>query len=70
MFFANFDNSHSTTTDNFSIVAREDQNLIRAIEEAICIMVNNPSLNENIGKYHLPHIWDEVLHNISELKLK
>ena len=45
------------------------KNLIRAIKEAIYIRVNNPSLNRNIGKYHLPHIWDEVLLNNSELKL-
>ena len=55
---------HSTTIENFGIVGREDQNLIRAIKEAIYIRVNNPSLNKNIGKYHLPHIWDEVLMNI------
>ena len=61
---------HDTTIGNFSILGREDQNLIRAIIEAIYIRVNNPSLNRNIGKYHLPHIWDEVLNNISELKLK
>ena len=61
---------HSTTIENFSIVGREDQNLIRAIKEATYIRVNNPSLNKNIGKCHLPHIWDEVLLNISELKLK
>ena len=47
---------HSTTIGNFSIVGREDQNLIRAIKEAIYIRVNNPSLNKNIDKYHLPHI--------------
>ena len=29
-----------------------------------------PSLNRNVGKYHLPHIWDEVLFNIPELKIK
>ena len=57
---------HSTTIENFSIVGRADQNLIRAIY----IRVNNPSLNRNIGKYHLPHIWDEVLLNTSELTLK
>ena len=34
------------------------------------IRVNNPSLNRNVGIYHLPHIWDEVLYNIPELKLK
>ena len=55
--------------DNFNIVGREDQNLMRTIKEALYIRVNNPSLNRNIGKYHLPHIWDEVLYNISEVKL-
>ena len=61
---------HSVTIDNFSIVGRENQNLLRTIKEALYIRVNNPSLNKNIGKYHQPHIWDEVLHNISELKLE
>ena len=60
---------HSVTIDNFSIVGREDQNLKRAIKEALYIKRNNPSLNKNIGKYHLPHIWDEVLVNITELQL-
>ena len=61
---------HSISVENFNIVEREDQNLRRAIKKALCIRVNNPSLNRNIGKYHLPHIWDEVLFNIPELKLK
>ena len=61
---------HQVTIDNFSIVGREDQNLSRAIIEALYIRVNNPSLNRNIRKYHLPHIWDEVLFHNSELKLK
>ena len=61
---------HQVTIDNFNIVGREDQNLSRVIKEALYIRVNNPSLNRNIGKYHLPHIWDEVLLNTSELKLK
>ena len=38
---------HDTTIGTFSIVGREDQNLIRAIKEAIYIRVNNPSLNKN-----------------------
>ena len=42
----------------------------RMIKESMFIRVNNPSLNKNIGKYHLPHIWDEVLINNTELKLK
>ena len=61
---------HDTTIDNFTIVGREEHNLIRLIKEAIYIRVNSPSLNKNIGKYHLPHVWDEVLNNITELKLK
>ena len=61
---------HNVTIDNFSIVGREDQNFLRTIKETLYIRVNNPSLNKNIGKYHLPHIWDEVLHNISEVKLE
>ena len=61
---------HDTIIENFSIVGRENQNLIRTIKEANYIGVNNPSLNRNIGKYHLPHIWDVVLNNIPELKLK
>ena len=61
---------HTTTLQNFSIMRREDQSLMRLIKEAIYIRINNPSLNRNIAKYHLPHIWDEVLFNISELKIK
>ena len=60
---------HDVNTDNFSIVGREDQNLIRTIKEALYIRVNNPSRNKNIDKYHLPHIWDGVLCNSPELKL-
>ena len=49
---------HSVTIDNFSIVGREDQNLKRAIKEALYIRRNNPSLNKNIGKYHLPQNYN------------
>ena len=62
---------HTTKiVENFSTEGREDQNLMRTIKKAIYIRVNNPSLNKNGGKYHLPHIWDEVLFNTSELKIK
>ena len=61
---------HNITLNNFSIVGREEQNLSRLIKESMFIRVNNPSLNKNIGKYHLPHIWDEALINNIELKLK
>ena len=61
---------HNVTINNFNIVGREDLNLMRTIQEALYIRVNDPSLNRNVGKYHLPHVWDEVLFNTSELKLK
>ena len=46
------------------------QSIARSIKEAILIRVNDPSLNRNIGKYQLPHIWDEVLVMSPEVKLK
>ena len=61
---------HTTTIKYFSIVGREELNLSRLIKESMFIRVNNPSLNKNIGKYYLPHVWDEVLINNIELKLK
>ena len=61
---------HTVTIENFSILGREDQNLIRTIKEALYIRANNPSLNRNVGKFRLPHIWDKLLLNISELKLE
>ena len=60
----------TNTAENFSIVGREDQNLMRSIKEPIYVKVNNPSLNKNIGKYHLSHIWNKVLSNISKLEIK
>ena len=59
---------HNVTIDNFSIVGSEEQNLITTMKEALYIRANNPSLNRI--KYHLSHIWDEVLFNTSECKLK
>ena len=61
---------HEISLDNFSIVGREDQSMARTIREALLITVNDPSLNRNIGKYQLPHVWDEVLVKSPELKLK
>ena len=43
--------------------------LSRYIKESIFIRVNNPTLNNNIGKFNLPHIWDRVLINTPGLKL-
>ena len=61
---------HTTTHNNFQIIGREGHNLARNIKESIYIRVNNPSLNNNIGKFNLSHIWDRVLLNTKGLTLK
>ena len=47
---------YTVTIEKFSIVGRKEWNLIKTIKEALYIRVNNPSLNRNVGKYHLPLI--------------
>ena len=59
-----------TSNNNFQIIVREGHNLARNIKESIFIRVNNPTLNNNIGKFNLPHIWDRVLLNTPGLNLK
>ena len=59
---------HHTTMHNFNILGREGQDLTRLIKEVIFIMVNNPTLNRNIGKFQLSHIWDRVLFSTPNLK--
>ena len=48
---------YTTTVENFRIIGREGNNMARAIKEAIYIKVNNQTLNKNIGKYNLPHMF-------------
>ena len=47
-----------------------EEGVPRNIKESIYIRVNNPSLNNNIGKFNLSHIWDRVLLNTKGLTLK
>ena len=61
---------HTTSVENLKLIGREGHGMARTIKEAIYIRVNNPTLNKNIGKYNLPHIWDKVLFSIPELKTK
>ena len=52
--------------ENFSIHSEKGgQNLMRLIKEAIYIKINNASLNRNMGKYHLPHIWMVIKYDIT-----
>ena len=60
---------HSTDPDKFSIIGREEHGLAKTIEESIYIRVNNPTLNRNVGKYILHHIWDRVLSSTPELRI-
>ena len=58
---------HSTTTghpvdpEQFNIVHKEVNSHSRTIREAMFICVQNTTLNRNLGKYQLPHIWDHLL---------
>ena len=61
---------HPTSHNNFQIIGKDGHNLASNIKESIYIRVNNPTLNNNIGKFNLPHIWDRVLLNTKGLNLK
>ena len=60
---------HTTSVENFNTIGREGHNMARAIKDTMYISMNNPTLNRNIGKDNLPHLWDRVLHFILELKI-
>ena len=62
--------THPVSPDCFSIVDRESQGLTSNIKEAMYIRVNHPSLNRNLGKFQLPHIWDQVLQDTPTPHLK
>ena len=64
----NLHTGHQLSPDQFNIIGREDQDLSRLIKESIYIRVNNPTLNRNIGKFNLSHIWDRVLFSTPDLK--
>ena len=51
------------------MIGREDNGTTRTIKEYIYIRVNNPTLNRNIGKFNLHHIWHRVLLNTLGLKI-
>ena len=44
--------------------------MVRDIKEAIYIRVNDPLLNRNLGKFQLPHVWDQILKDMPTLHLK
>ena len=60
---------HPVSPDCFTIVLREPQGNTRNIKEAMFIWVNDTSCNRNIGKYQLPHIWDQILQDTHTFQL-
>ena len=58
---------HSTITghpmdpEQFNIVHKEVNNQSRTIKEAMFICVQDPTLNRNLGKDQLLHIWNHLL---------
>ena len=56
--------------DNFSKKGGEGCGIATAIKESIYMRVNNLTINRSIGKYNLPHVWDNILANTPELQIK
>ena len=61
---------HHIMLDSFSIVGRGSHITTSTIKETRLIRINDPSLNRNIDKFQLQHIWDEVLLNTPGLHLR
>ena len=61
---------HPLDSDNVNIIHKEVHSHSRTIKEAIFLCVNDPTLNRNLGKYQLPHIWDSILQASPMLWLK
>ena len=47
--------------NDIKVVNMESNAFKRRVKEAIYIKVNDPRLNQNVGKYNLPPIYDQLL---------
>ena len=70
IFHHSISTGHPLDSDNFNIIHKEVLSHSRTIKEAMFICVNDPSLNRNLGKHQLPHIWDSILQASPMLQLK
>ena len=61
---------HPVNVECFTIMDMEAHGVTRIIKEAMFIWVDDPLLNSNLGKYQLPHIWDEVMQETQPLYLR
>ena len=48
---------HTTFVESFTIMRRQGQTIAIAIKEVIYMRVNNPTINRNIGKFNLTHMY-------------
>ena len=70
IFHHSISTGHPLDLENFNIIHKEVCSHSRTIKEAMFIHVNDPTLNRNLGKYHLPYVWDSILQASPTLQLK
>ena len=70
IFYHSAATGHVVDSDNSNIIHKEVHSHSRTIKEAMFIHVNDPTLNRNLGKYQLSHIWDSILQASPMLQLK
>ena len=61
--------NHPINQNNFKIIGREGTICLGISRNPSSIGSTTITLNNNIGKFNLPHIWDRVLINTPGLKL-
>ena len=61
---------HPLDPNFFNIINKETLGFSRTTKEAVFIRVNDPTLNRNLRKYQLLHVWDSVLQETPTLQLK
>ena len=61
---------HPLDPNCFNIIHKETLDFSRIIKEAMFIRVNDPTLNKNLAKYQLPHVWDSIVQETPMLQLK
>ena len=55
------DGEHDKTDMKLEILGFEDNWWKRGVQEAIDIKRHKPTLNKDLGRYHLAPIWDELI---------
>ena len=56
--------------DWFNIVHKKVNSHCRTIKEAMFICIHDPTLNRNLARYQLLHIWDHLLQASPTLQLE